>query len=178
MRRTIFIVLVGVLVIFSVAATGCGGDAGVTTTQSTVGQSTPSTGGSAGDAPDPGGGEGCVLSGEELAKALDAEFVSVTPMAPSESQTRCVYEVIDAAGEPQAFVMWTFPPEDFPLLKEVEDDRTGDLAGLGDDAFIAYHPDDERYDVYAVLDGTITVEVTGSDEESVKKVAALALTKY
>jgi len=78
----------------------------------------------------------------------------------------------------QAFVLWTMPPEDFLLLKDVEEDLTGDLTGLGDDAFIAYHPDDERYDVYAVLDGTITVEVTGTDEESVKKVVALVLAKY
>ncbi len=172
--RTVLVLLVAVLVV----ATGCGGGAEVTTTQPGAGQTTNATGGTGVDTSTAGGGEGCVVSGEELAEALDAELVSATPLEAPESQTRCIYKVIDAAGEEQVFVLWTMPPEDFYLLKDVEEDLTGDVAGLGDDAFSAYHPDDQRYDVYALLEGKITVEVTGSDEESVKKVVALALARY
>lgn len=125
-----------------------------------------------------GAGEGCVVPGDELAAALGAELVAVNPMTAPESQTRCTYEVTDASGAGQVFVLWTMPPEDFYPLKDVEEDLTGDVAGLGDAAFIAYHSEDQRYDVYALAEGKITIEVTGSDEAAVKQVAELALAKY
>lgn len=128
--------------------------------------------------PDGDGGEGCLVDSDEMAAALGADAVTAASLTAPESQTRCTYTVAEAAGPGQVFVMWTMPPEDFYLLKDVEEDITGDVAGLGDDAFVAYHPDDQRYDIYALVEGKITIEVTGSDEASVRKVVELALAQY
>lgn len=171
MRILLIMVIAGLLL-----GAGCGDDAGDKASQDD-GQTAMSTTAES-DKPDSDGGDGCIVASDEMAAALGADAVTVASLTAPESQTRCTYTVTAAAGAGDVFVMWTMPPEDFYLLKDVEDDLTGDISGLGDDAFIAYHPDDQRYDIYALVEGKITIEVTGSDEAAVRKVVELALAQY
>lgn len=171
MKRIAIIFLAGLLLI-----AGCGDEAN-TETSDADGQDAGSPA-VATTTPDGDGGEGCIVASDEMAAALGADAVTAASLTAPESQTRCTYTVTEAAGAGQVFVMWTMPPEDFYLLKDVEEDITGDDAGLGDDAFVAYHADDQRYDIYALVGGKITIEVTGSDEASVRKVVELALAQY
>ncbi len=119
-----------------------------------------------------------LIPGEGVAEALQARLVEARLVRPGGSYARCVYTVSkgDAADPgPTAFVLWLHAAADFHELRGYQEDPWQPVDGLGDEAFITFHPDDARYDLYVLLRDLVTIEVTGEDAHAVRVVAATAL---
>jgi len=99
---------------------------------------------------------------------------------PDSPVTRCIY-IISFPGDPEpeehAYVFWTLLPDDYAGMKEVHEGPITELTGIGDEGFISFNQEDERFDLLTVLTDKVTVEITGPDEESVKKLALFAISK-
>lgn len=180
------------LVVISISAalflfSGCG-DNGNENTSPAVDQSTPaqtqSTGTTAAAGTGPsqtasgGAGQCPVVDGQQAALALGGTYVDSKEIAnPPANQVHCTLTV-DIGGAPKVFVIWQMPAEDFDDLKAAEEDPKTDVSGVGEKAYITFHPDTQRYDMAAAKMGKFTVQVTGDDEEQVKKVVSLIISQY
>jgi hypothetical protein len=129
--------------------------------------------------PDPTTSDVCALiPGDRVAEALQARLVETRLVRPGGSYARCVYTVSmgDAANpEPTAVVLWLHNAADFEELRGYQEDPWQPVEGLGDEAFITFHPDDARHDLYVLVRDVATIEVTGEDAHAVRTVASTAL---
>lgn len=180
------------LVVSSISAalflfSGCG-DNGNENASPAVDQSTPaqtqSTGTTAAAGTGPsqmasgGAGQCPVVDGQQAASALGGTYVDSKEIAnPPANQVHCTLTV-DIGGASKVFVIWQMPAEDFDDLKAAEEDPKTDVSGVGEKAYITFHPDTQRYDMAAAKMGKFTVQVTGDDEEQVKKVVSLIISQY
>ncbi|MFA5809242.1 MAG: hypothetical protein WC935_02735 [Thermoleophilia bacterium] len=96
---------------------------------------------------------------------------------PPPNQVHCTLN-IEIGGSQKVFVIWQMPAEDFDGLKAAAEDPVTDVSGIGEKAFVTFHPDTQRYDVAAAKAGKFTVEVTGDDEAQVKQVVNLIISQY
>ncbi|UCF37930.1 MAG: hypothetical protein JSU96_03430 [Acidobacteriota bacterium] len=119
-----------------------------------------------------------ILPGAEVVQLVGGRLTEERLIKDQETVvTRCLYLISDDAGG-KAFVFWLMPAEDYTGMKEFMDDPYREVAGLGDEAFITYHPDDDRYDLIALKRDRATIEVTGPNEEDVRTLVSAALKAF
>ena len=166
---------------------GCGGNGDESTT-SAVSPSTPDKSTSvakttaAGTTSSPTGSSGSgdcpVVDGQQAATALGGTFVSSKEIAdPPPNQVHCTL-TLELNGAQKIFVIWQMPAEDYEPLKAAEEDPKTDISGVGEKAYITFHPDTQRYDMAATKAGKFTVQVTGDNEEQVKQLVGLIISQY
>jgi len=101
---------------------------------------------------------------------------------PDGDLARCTYFVaITASGaEAQtAFSIEVSAEEDFVEIRPYVEAPIHEVAGLGDGAWAYRDPDSmNRLRLYVLSKGVATLDVTGEDEQQVRKVAALAISKF
>jgi len=120
-----------------------------------------------------------VLPGDSLAIALGGRLSDVRPLDSGAGEAkRCRYTMLPAdttSGKPSVFVVYLQRPADFDTLKTLQEDPIDSVYGLGDDAFISYHSDTARHDLYVLKRERYMIEITGDDRESIRKIAEYAL---
>lgn len=119
-----------------------------------------------------------LVPGTEVAAAAGGTLVEAKLVRPGGTHARCVYTV--AFPGPQgrstaAFVLWLLAPADFADLRRYQEDPIEPLEGLGDEAFTTFHGDSGRHDLFVLIRGLVTIEVTGPDAASVRSVASAAV---
>lgn len=136
------------------------------------------TNASAGNPASGGAGDCSVVNGEQAASALGGTFIGSKEIAdPPPNQVHCTLNV-KIAGAEKVFVIWQMPAEDYDELKSFEEDPVTDVSGVGDKAFITFHPDNMRYDMAAAKAGKFLIEVTGDDEAQVKQLVSFIISQY
>ncbi len=119
-----------------------------------------------------------VVPGPEVARALGGTLDDATLVRPGGANARCRYTVtMSREGKPvrAVLILWLHGPADFDELRRYQEDTVKPVDGLGDVAFITFHPDSGRQDLFVLLRGVATAEVTGPDAETVRAVAAAAV---
>lgn len=125
-----------------------------------------------------GAGDCSVVDGQQAAAALGGTFVGSKEIPnPPANQVHCTLNV-KIEGTEKVFVIWQMPAEDYADLKSFEEDPVTDVTGVGDKAFITFHPNEQRYDMAAAKAGKFTVEVTGDDQGQVKQLVSLIISQY
>ncbi|MHB8859209.1 MAG: hypothetical protein ACYC6Z_06990 [Thermoleophilia bacterium] len=173
--------LLNLILLFSILVlTSCGGGTNETSgetgpavpSQSTVSENNPSQT-SAGT-----GGECSAVDGQAAAVALHGTLVSSKQFndAPP-NQVKCAV-TFEINGKQAAFAVWQIPAGDFEDLKAAEEDPLTDVPGVGDKAFITYHPDDQRYEMAAMKTGKFTVQVFGDSQDQVKTLTAVIISLH
>jgi hypothetical protein len=118
-----------------------------------------------------------VVPGADVARALGGSLAAARLVRPDGAHARCVYTVALAGPQTgsEAIVLWLHAAGDFEELRRYQDDPVSAVEDLGDAAFIAFHKDEGRFDLFVLLRGVATLEVTGPSAASVRKVAAAAI---
>lgn len=99
-------------------------------------------------------------------------------------EARCRYYLRSAGSDTTSriYVLYIQPASDYAGLKENAPAATRDVAGVGDAAYMFIDPDTKRFWLTAVRRGggglSVTVSGPPPDFESVRKLAALALSRY
>ncbi len=122
-----------------------------------------------------------LLPGDSVAVAVGGRLSDVRPFdSGAGAAQRCRYTVLpadSASSKPSVFVVHLQRAADFDTLKTLQEDPIEPVPGLGDDAFITYHSDTARYDLYFVKRNHYMIEITGDDTGSLRKIAELALAR-
>ncbi len=119
-----------------------------------------------------------VVPGAEVARALGGSLDEAALVRPDGAHARCRYTVTTRRdGKPAraVLIVWLHGLADFDDLRRYQEDPVKPVEGLGDAAFITFHPDSGRHDVFALVRGAAVVEVTGPDPAGVRAVAAVAV---
>jgi hypothetical protein len=122
------------------------------------------------------------VPGDAVASALGGKLAEIRGVKGGNSpSSKCVYTIVSGGPENPArriYVLWLMPPQDFDSMKKLQEDPVKKFDKLGDDAFITFHPENQRYDLMTVKRGKIAIEVTGEDVDSIRKVAQQALSRF
>lgn len=122
-----------------------------------------------------------LLPGDSIAAAVGGRISDVRAFDSGASAAkRCRYTVFPADSSshtPSVFVVHLQSAADFDTLKILQEDPIEPLHGLGDDAFITYHSNTARYDLYVVKRERYLIEITGDDPAAIHKIAELALAR-
>jgi hypothetical protein len=121
-------------------------------------------------------------AGAEVARLAGGSLLDAKRFnAPDGTVARCVFGVAlpgkGAEKERTAWVVELFPPGDFDALRPHIDEPVRDVAGIGDGAYEYQSADSGRWRIYAHKRGDVTLSVTGTDEPTVRKIAAFALSR-
>ncbi len=119
-----------------------------------------------------------VVPGAEVARTLGGSLDEAALVRPDGANARCRYTVTTRRdGKPvrAVLILWLHAAADFADLRKYQEDPVKPVEGLGDAAFIAFHPDSGRHDAFALVRGVAVVEVTGPDPAGVRAVAAVAV---
>lgn len=115
-----------------------------------------------------------LIPGPAVATALGGTFdSSLRRTGPGTSG--CAYTVKLPDGRQDVVLIWLAPPEQYAMLKTLEDGPVETLAGLGDDAYGRQETPDVAK-VHAVRKGQASVDVTASRVSDARKLAEVALT--
>lgn len=121
------------------------------------------------------------VGGAEAASALAGKLTEAKTMKmPDSPVTRCVYFMeFPGSTEPEAraYILWLLLEEDYAGMKEAHEGPIAEVTGMGDAAFQSFDSESGRFDLLVWKRGALTIEVTGPDEASVRKLAQLALSK-
>ncbi len=121
------------------------------------------------------------VPGTEVARVAGGRLVDTKPFnAPDGTLARCVYGVVPArvaAPGRTAWVVEFFPLADFDELRPHIEEPVRDVAGLGDGAYEYKNADSGRWRLYTRRRGDVTISVTGTDEATVRKIAAFVLSR-
>lgn len=121
------------------------------------------------------------VPGSEAASALGGTLSETkTIQMPDSPATRCVYFMgFPGPKEPEtrAYILWLLLEEDYAGMKAVHEGPVQEVTEMGDAAFQVFDSETGRFDLLVLKRGALTVEVTGPDEASVRKLAQLALSK-
>lgn len=112
------------------------------------------------------------LPGETVAKAVDGNLLETKSMPG-----RCLYIVdFKNSGAPsRAFVVYWHKAEDYDALKAAMDGELKQIQGLGEEAVISFDMESGRYWLLAFRRDRATYQISGDNEELVRKVAEAAL---
>ena len=118
-----------------------------------------------------------VVPGTLVAQALGAKLIEAKLVRPDGAHARCVYTVTPPGvrSAKAVFILWLHASGDFDDLRAYQDDPVGPVEALGDAAFVSYHRDSERHDLFVLVRGVAAVEVTGPDAATVRTVASVAI---
>lgn len=115
-----------------------------------------------------------IIPGTEIAAAVDGKIIETKSL-----DNRCVYIVgfkgIDPPG--RAFVIYLHEASDYEGLRDAMDGEINHLEGIGDEAVLSFDREAGRYWLLFVKRGEVTCQVSGDNEDMVRKIAATALKK-
>ncbi|MHB1391342.1 MAG: hypothetical protein ACYCXF_08985 [Thermoleophilia bacterium] len=184
MKKHIYLLVICSLLPAALLFSGCGDSQDQSTVpaqnQSASAQSNSSANTAAAGAANSAAGAGScpVVDGQQAATALGGTFVGSKEVAnPPANQVHCTLN-LQVAGAEKVFVIWRMPAGDYANLKSSEADSVIDVTGVGEQAFITFHPGEQRFDMAAMNAGKFTVEVTGDDQLQVKQLVSLILAQY
>jgi hypothetical protein len=115
-----------------------------------------------------------MFSGEAVAKALDATQAD-PPNGSSygEAGVNCAYSLIPngaSSGIGKIYNIYLFGPEYYDINASGLENAQP-IQGLGNKAEMGYRSDSEEYDLIALKNGDISIEVLGDDANLVQKLA-------
>lgn len=113
------------------------------------------------------------IPGDAIARAVGAKLNQSRPTFDKD-WSRCAYYVTDASGQPNGYVVWIQPVEDFEELKKYIDKPITPVSGLGDGAYM-YQDEDRRFKLNVLKRGDLMFQATGDTRESARKVADTVL---
>ncbi|MCJ7600127.1 MAG: hypothetical protein MUO63_01340 [Desulfobulbaceae bacterium] len=115
-----------------------------------------------------------IIPGDEVAKAIYGKIVETKSL-----DGRCVYivEFKESDVPRRAFVIYQHEASDFDSLRDSTEGEVKHLTGLGDEAVISFDGELKRYWLLVVKRGQVTYQVSGDNEDLVRKVAGVALKK-
>ncbi len=123
-----------------------------------------------------------LLPGNSVAVVVGGRISDVRAFdSGANAAKRCRYTILPADSanhKPSVFVVHLQSAADFDTLKTLQEDLIEPVLGLGDDAFITYHADTARYDLYMVKRERYLIEITGDDPDSIRKIAELVLARF
>jgi len=123
------------------------------------------------------------VPGGEVARSVGGTLDEARPFNdPEGALARCTYFVkLPAAGggQPAVFSVEVSAEEDFVEVRPFVEAPIHEVAGLGDGAWGYRDPDSmNRLRLYVLRKGVATIDVSGEDEQQVRTVAALAISKF
>jgi hypothetical protein len=114
-----------------------------------------------------------LVPGPAVATALGGTFASsLRRTGPGTSG--CAYTMNLPDGRQDVVLIWLAPPEQYDMLKTLEDGPVETLAGLGDDAY-GRQETSEVAKVHAVRRGEASIDATASRVSDARKLAEVAL---
>ena len=113
-----------------------------------------------------------VIPGNEVAKAISGKIMETKSL-----DGRCVYIVGFGQADPprRAFVIYQHDASDYDGLKEAMEGEIKPIKGIGDEAVGSFDSQSNRYWMLVVKRGQATYQVSGDNEDLVRKVAITAL---
>ena len=114
------------------------------------------------------------IPGDEIAKAIGGKI-----METKSFDGRCVYIVHFGQTDPpsRAFVIYRHEASEYGALKDAMEGNIKTVKGIGDEAVGSFDSQSNRYWLLVVKRGKVTYQVSGDNEEFVRKVAVAALRK-
>lgn len=118
------------------------------------------------------------VSGELVAKAVSGRAIDARPVnLKNVTWARCVYGT-EIDGARRAFVLWLNPESDFEGLRKAAGKAAKSVSGVGDGAFVTFDDETKRYSLTAFKRGAVTIQITGEQQDWVRRIALLALSTF
>lgn len=114
-----------------------------------------------------------LIPGDVIARSVGARLTQSRPTF-DKNWSRCAYNVTDANGKPNGYVVWIQPAEDFEELKQYIAKPITPVKGLGDAAYV-FQDDDRRFKLNVLKRGDLMFQATADTQESARKVADTVL---
>lgn len=116
-----------------------------------------------------------IISGGEIADAIDGRIIET-----KSQEGRCVYIVEFKKPDTtrHAFVIYQHEADDYDDLRDAMEGEIKHVQGTGDEAVISFDGESGRYWLVAVKRGEVTYQVSGDNEEMVRKIALTAVQKH
>jgi len=113
-----------------------------------------------------------IIPGGEVAKAIGGKIMETKSL-----DGRCVYIVgFGQTGPPsRAFVIYQHEASEYDGLKDAMEGEIKPIKGIGDEAVGSFDSQSNRYWLLVVKRGQVTYQVSGDNEDLVRKVAVAAL---
>jgi len=113
-----------------------------------------------------------IIPGNEVAEAVGGKIIET-----KSAEGRCVYIVGFEQSDPprRAFVIYQHEASDYEGLKDAMEGKIKPLKGIGDEAVGSFDSELNRYWLLVVKRGQVTYQVSGDNEDLVRKVAVAAL---
>ena len=113
-----------------------------------------------------------IIPGNEVAKAAGGKIIET-----KSAEGRCVYIVGFEQSNPprRAFVIYQHEASDYEGLKDAMGMEIKPVKGIGDEAVGSFDSESNRYWLLVVKRGQVTYQVSGDNEDLVRKVAVAAL---
>jgi len=113
-----------------------------------------------------------IIPGGEIAKAIGGKIMETKSL-----DGRCVYIVGFGQTDPpsRAFVIYRHEAGDYDALKDAMEGKIKTVKGIGDEAVGSFDSQSNRYWLLVVKRGQVTYQVSGDNEDLVRKVAVAAL---
>lgn len=115
-----------------------------------------------------------IIPGGEIAAAVGGEIIETKSL-----DNRCVYIVEFKGTDPpgRAFVIYQHEARDYDGLRDAMDGEITHLEGIGDEAVLSFDREAGRYWLLVVKRGQVTYQVSGDNEDMVRKIAVAAVKK-
>ena len=113
-----------------------------------------------------------IIPGDEVAKAIGGKI-----METKSFEGRCVYIVGFGQTDPpsRAFVIYQHDASDYEGLKDAMEGKIKPVKGIGDEAVVSFDSQSKRYWLLAVKRGQVAYQVSGDNEDLVRKIAMTTL---
>jgi len=113
-----------------------------------------------------------IIPGSEVAKATGGKIMETKSL-----DGRCVYIVGFGQTDPpsRAFVIYQHEASEYDGLKDAMEEKIKPIIGIGDEAVGSFDSQSNRYWLLVVKRGQVAYQVSGDNEDLVRKVAVAAL---
>jgi len=113
-----------------------------------------------------------IIPGNNVAKAIGGNIMETKSL-----DGRCVYIVGFGQTDPpsRAFVIYQHEASEYHALKDAMEGKIKPIKGIGDEAVGSFDSQSNRYWLLVVKRGQVTYQVSGDNEDLVRKVAVAAL---
>lgn len=118
------------------------------------------------------------VTGDALAKAVGGRALDARPINLKNVEwARCVYGT-EIDGARRAFVLWFNPASDFEGLRQAAGRSAKPVTGVGDEAYVTFDDETKRHSLTAMKRGVATIQITGEQQDWVRRIAVLALSTF
>jgi hypothetical protein len=115
-----------------------------------------------------------IIPGGEIAAAVAGKIIETKSL-----DNRCVYIVGFKGADPpgRTFVIYQHEARDYDGLRDAMDGEITHLEGIGDEAVMSFDGEAGRYWLLVVKRGQVTYQVSGDNEDMVRKIGVAAVRK-